>query len=99
MRFKDEDVHKTNFWTHYTHYDFVVMLFGFTNTLTAFMDLMNRVCILMWDQLVTIFIVYILVYSKPKEQHEEHLQEVLENLRRVRLYVKFFKCEFWVREV
>ena len=40
-----------------------------------------------------------MVYSKTKEQHEDHLREVLETLRRERLYAKFSKCEFWLREV
>ncbi|CAH1431388.1 unnamed protein product [Lactuca virosa] len=37
--------------------------------------------------------------SKTQEQHEEHLREVLETLRRERLFAKFSKCEFWLREV
>ena len=75
------------------------MPFGLTNAPAAFMDLMNRVCQPMLDRSVIVFIDDILVYSKTREQHEEHLREVLSTLRRESLYAKFSKCEFWLREV
>ena len=43
-----------------------------------------------------VFIDDILVYSKSKKEHEEHLRMVLEMLREKKLYDKFSKCEFWV---
>ena len=85
------------FRTRYGHYELVVMPFGLTNAPAVFMDLMNRVCSPMLDRSVIIFIDDILVYSKTREQHEEHLRELLGVLRRGRLYVKFSKCEFWLR--
>ncbi|XP_022019507.1 uncharacterized protein LOC110919547 [Helianthus annuus] len=39
------------------------------------------------------------VYSKNEAEHVHHLQEVLETLRREKLYAKFTKCAFWLREV
>lgn len=75
------------------------MPFGLTNALSAFMDLMNCVYRLMLDRSVIVFIDDIQVYSKTQKHHEEHLQEVLDTLRRDSLYAKFFKCEFWLREV
>nr|GEX74883.1 hypothetical protein [Tanacetum cinerariifolium] len=41
----------------------------------------------------------ILVYSKTKEEHEEHLRIVLGTLRQEKLYAKFSKCEFWLGQV
>ena len=90
---------KTAFRTRYGHYEFVVMSFGLTNAPAVFMDLMNRVCRPMLDRSVIVFIDDILVYSKTREQHEEHLRELLGVLKRERLYAKFSKCEFWLREV
>ena len=37
----------------------------------------------------------ILVYSKSKEEHEEHLRIVLQVLREHQLYAKFSKCDFY----
>ena len=63
------------------------------------MDLMNRVCRPMLDRSVIVFIDDILVYSRSREQHEEHLREILGVLRSERLFAKFTKCDFWLREV
>ncbi|KAI3669908.1 hypothetical protein L6452_41382 [Arctium lappa] len=99
MKVREEDVPKTDFRTHYGHYEFLVMSFGLTNVPAVFMDLMNRVCRPFLDKSVIVFIDDILVYSKSESEHEQHLREVLEVLRKERLYAKFSKCNFWLKEV
>ncbi|KAF5762870.1 putative nucleotidyltransferase, Ribonuclease H [Helianthus annuus] len=99
LRVRDEDVHKTAFRTRYGHYEFLVMPFGLTNAPAAFMDLMNRVCKPYLDKFVIVFIDDILIYSKNQADHEKHLRCILELLQREKLYAKFSKCEFWLREV
>ncbi|GJS44780.1 putative reverse transcriptase domain-containing protein [Tanacetum coccineum] len=98
-RVQEEDIPKTALRTRYGHFEFVVMTFGLTNASDIFMDLINRVCRPMLDKSVIVFIDDILVYSKNKKEHEVHLQEILETLRKERLYAKFSKCEFWLQEV
>ena len=44
---------------------------------------------------VVVFIDDILIYSKSKEEHEEHLGIVLRELREHQLYAKFNKCDFF----
>lgn len=39
------------------------------------------------------------MYSRSTEENWRYLSEVLETLRKEKLYVKFSKCEFWLREV
>ena len=63
------------------------------------MDLMNRVFKKYLDKFVIVFIGDILIYSKTEEDHVEHLRIALEILRKEKLYAKFSKCEFWLREV
>ncbi|GJR94828.1 putative reverse transcriptase domain-containing protein [Tanacetum coccineum] len=60
---------------------------------------MNRVCKPYLDKFVIVFIDDILIYSKTKEDHENHLRLMLELLRNENLYAKFSKCEFWLQEV
>nr|GEW45138.1 putative reverse transcriptase domain-containing protein [Tanacetum cinerariifolium] len=63
------------------------------------MDLMNRVCRPYLDKFMIVFIDDILIYFKTQEEHVEHLRLVLELLKKEKLYAKFSKCEFWLREV
>ena len=46
-----------------------------------------------------VFIDDILIYSKNEEEHAEHLHIVLQRLRAHKLYAKFSKCDFWLKEV
>ena len=99
LKIKPEDVPKMAFRTRYGHYEFLVMAFGLTNAPATFMDLMNRVFKKYLDEFVIVFIDDILIYSKTEKEHAEHLRIALEILRKEKLYAKFSKCEFWLREV
>ncbi|GJV28776.1 putative reverse transcriptase domain-containing protein [Tanacetum coccineum] len=99
LRVYGEDIPKTAFRTRYGHYEFQVMPFALTNAPTVFMDLMNRVCKPYLDKFVIVFIDDILIYSKNKEEHKEHLKLILELLKKEELYTKFSKCEFWIPKV
>ncbi|KAJ0442122.1 putative nucleotidyltransferase, Ribonuclease H [Helianthus annuus] len=89
----------TAFRTRYGHYEFLVMPFGLTNAPAVFMVLLNRVCKPYLDKFVIVFIDDILIYSRTKAEHEQHLRTILELLKKEQLYAKFSKCEFWIREV
>ncbi|GJR03740.1 putative reverse transcriptase domain-containing protein [Tanacetum coccineum] len=99
LRVHEDDIPKTTFRNRYGHFEFTVMPFGLTNAPAVFMDLMNRVCRPYLDNLVIVFIDDILIYSNTREEHVEHLSLVLGLLKKEKLYAKFSKCEFWVREV
>jgi hypothetical protein len=77
VKIKDEDISKTMFRMRYGHYEFVVILFGLTNTPTTFICLVNSIFSQYLDNFVLVFIDDILVYSKKEEKHEEYLKIVL----------------------
>ncbi|KAJ9535628.1 LOW QUALITY PROTEIN: hypothetical protein OSB04_un001229 [Centaurea solstitialis] len=87
VRVHEEDVPKTAFRTRYGHYEFMVIPFGLT----------NAPAVPYLDKFVIVFIDDILIYPQSKEEHEQHLKYP-ELLRDQKLYAKFSKCEFWIRE-
>ena len=91
LRVREEDVPKTAFRTRYGHYEFLVMPFGLTNAPAVFMDLMNRVCKPYLDKFVIVFIDDILIYSKSRGEHEQHLRLILELLKSEQLYAKILQ--------
>jgi hypothetical protein len=88
------DIPKTAFSTRYGLYEYLVMSFRLTNAPAYFMYLMNSVFMPELDKFVMVFIDDILIYSKSKEDHANHIRVVLQRLRDHRLYAKFSKCEF-----
>ena len=94
IRIKKEDTPKTAFRTRYGHYEFLVMPFGLTNAPATFMTLMNDVFHEYLDNFVIIYLDDILVYSRTREEHIDHLRVVLQTLRKHKLYGKISKCEF-----
>jgi len=93
------DIPKTAFSTRYGLYEYLVMSFGITNATAYFMYLMNSVFIPELDKFVVVFIDDILIYSKTKDEHMQHLHIVLQRLRDHQLYAKYSKCEFWLTSV
>jgi hypothetical protein len=75
------------------------MSFGLTNASTYFMYLMNSVFMPELDKFMIMFIDDILVYSENEKDHAEHLRIVFTKLRDHQLYVKFSKCEFFLKTV
>ena len=99
LRIRAVNIPKTTFRTRYGNYEFIVMSFGLTNAPATFMDLMTRVFRPFLDSFVIVFIDDILVYSRSRSEHEQHLSTVLQTLRDHRLYAKFSKCKFFLESV
>ena len=99
LNIRPENVRKIVFRTRYGHCEFLVMPFGLANAPTKFIDIMNRVCKKnIWISSL-LFINDILIYSKMKEEHAEHLRITLETLRKEKLYAKFSKCKILIEQV
>jgi hypothetical protein len=81
IKIRLEDIPKIAFATRYGLYEYLVMSFGLTNAPAHFMYLMNSVFMPKLDKFVVVFSDDILIYSKNKEEHAEHLRIVLSHLR------------------
>jgi hypothetical protein len=90
LKIRPSDIPKTAFTTRYGLYEYTVMFFGLTNAQDLYGVSGQVCCGVHYD---------ILIYSKNKEEHEEHLRLVLQKLREHELYAKFNNCEFWLKEM
>src|SRR4051812_2227624 len=99
LKIREQDVPKTAFTTRYRLYEYTVMSFGLTNAPAYFMTMMNKAFMEYLDNFIVVFIDDILIYSKDEKEHEKHLRLIMEKRREHKLYAKFSKCEFWLKEV
>ncbi|WVZ58445.1 hypothetical protein U9M48_008720 [Paspalum notatum var. saurae] len=88
IKIREEDIPKTAFSIRYGLYEYLVMSFGLTNAPAFFMYMMNLVFKNELDKFVI-----------SEKEHEEHLKIVLTRLREHKLYAKFNKCAFWLKDV
>ena len=95
IRITDEDVHKTAFRSRYGHFEFLVLPFGLTNAPATFMHLMHSIFRPFLDKFALVFLDDILIYSKNMIEHKDHVRQVLELLRKNKLYAKESKCELF----
>jgi hypothetical protein len=91
IRITEGDEEKTACHTRYSSYEFLVMPFGFTNTLATFCILMNDIFWEWLDDFVIVYIDDILIYSGSLEEHVEHLWKVFQRLRENKFYAKLEK--------
>ena len=96
---READIAKIAFVTCYSSFEYLVMPFGLCNAPTTFQRIMNTILRDGLDKFVLVFLDDILIFSRTKEEHEQHIRTILERLRTEKFFGRLKKCDFFKTEV
>jgi hypothetical protein len=99
IRMKEENIPKTTFRTHISHYEFLVMPFGLCIAPSTFQSLVNNILKPFLHNFLLVFFDDILIYSKSWESHIGHVDKSLTLFRDNQLFVKHSKFSFGAPKV
>ena len=95
---RDFDFEKTAFNTKYGQFEYLVMPMGLSNAPATFQTLMNGIFHEYIDRFLVIYMDDLLIFSKTREEHLQHIRAVLCKLRENELFVSPKKCQFMTEE-
>ena len=99
IRVQESNIEKTAFVSRYGSFEYLVMPFGLCNAPATFQRIMNTILRDGLDKFVLVFLDDILVYSRMREEHIQHLCSILSRLRSEKFYGRLAKCDFFRTEV
>lgn len=98
IRMNPEHRDYTTFRTRYGTFRYNVLPFGLTNGPATFQKFINEILMEYLDDFCSAYMDDILIWSETEEEHQTHVRQVLERLKKAGLQADIKKCEFHVTE-
>ncbi len=99
LRIQREDEWKTMFHTRYDHFKYMIMLFNLINASVIFQTYINKILTKLLNDFCVVYLNDILIFFIEKTNHIDHVKQILERLRKFKLYASLKKCEFFIIKV
>ncbi len=99
LRIQHEDEWKMMFHTRYNHFEYMIMLFDLINASVIFQTYINKILTELLNDFCIIYLNDILIFFVEKTDHVNYVKQILERLRKFKLYASLKKCEFFITKV
>ncbi len=99
LRIQREDEWKTTFHTRYDYFKYIIMSFDLINMSVIFQTYINKILTKLLNDFCVIYLNDILIFFVEKTDHVNHVKQILERLRKFKLYASLKKCEFFITKV
>ena len=99
IRIQKGDEWKTAFWSQFDLFEYLILLFSLTNASAFFQFYINRALSEYLNVFCIVYLNDVLIYSETETEHVKHMQKILTQLLKFKLYVKSSKCMFHVTEI
>jgi len=87
------------FHTHYDYFEYMIMLFDLINASVIFQTYINKILTELLNNFCVVYLNDILIFFIEKTDHVDHVKQILERLRKFKLYASLKKCEFFITKV
>ena len=99
LRIQCEDEWKMTFHTCYDHFEYMIMSFNLINASVIFQTYINKILTKLLNDFYVVYLNDILIFFIEKTDHVDHMKQILERLRKFKLYASLKKCEFFITKV
>jgi len=87
------------FHIHYDHFEYIIMSFNLINTSVIFQTYINKIMTELLNNFYVVYLNDILIFFVKKTDHINYVKQILERLRKFKLYASLKKYEFFITKV
>ena len=87
------------FHTCYDHFEYMIISFDLINMFIIFQTYINKILTKILNDFYVVYLNNILIFFVKKTDYVNHMKQILESLRKFKLYASLKKCKFFIIKV